>query len=602
MPEIPPRPQSPPEAARLPDGLCAFPVPERLPAGACPATARSGETTLIVNGRHVHSAYRPGEEARRIVAGHATAKAAILFGFGLGHVALAWQHEKARPLLALEAVPALLAAPEPDLAPLAAGPTTVATEPDRETFLRFFRSLAAAEIKQLAWLETPGAVSLAPERYAAWRRLAADCLRQFLTDFYTELEFERLWFRNILANAPLIAARPHFAELTGSITGRTAVIIGAGPSLDRQHDWLARAATHCVLFATDTALRNLLARGIKPDYVVSLDGQIHNLHDFTGLETADLALLADTTVYPAIPRLPFRSVHFFETAEIVAVNGQPALISHPLALWIKQVAGETGAARSGGNVTTSAIELARLMGAARIILAGCDFGYPDWQTHARGTPAAERLDHARSRTAPPEAAMHRILSRRAVIRSVDNRGQSLVSDIIMAKYAAWTAAAAEEAGPALEWLTLSPEALAIPGITLTDPDTALGLVTRRTHPAPRTNRPALPASATTGVRLLSERLGLLRAAIENVLVRSRPLPEPDDLITLFGEFPFLRRGYGAQLLHLGARSDDAFLLGEIRFQLQRTARVLARLAAERERAEDGDQNGPDEPDREKRKK
>ena len=51
------------------------------------------------------------------------------------------------------------------------------------------------------------------------------------------------------------------------------MIVGAGPSLDDSLAALARSRDRAVVLAADTALRPLLAAGIRPDIVAAVDPQ-----------------------------------------------------------------------------------------------------------------------------------------------------------------------------------------------------------------------------------------------------------------------------------------------------------------------------------------
>jgi len=572
---------------------CSFPIPDALPDTACVVTARNGELSLTLGNKYVHSAYNPGREAVGIVAQYREAEAGVLIGYGLGYVAAAWMRDRPRPLFIVELIPGLLAQETANENLLALAPCcVVGTEPGKQEahFINFLRGLSLWATKKIAWMETPGITAQAPALAKAAIRFLKQAFEAHLTNVYTELEFERLWFRNILRNAFLVPGAKPFAALRGSLRESAAVIIGAGPSLDDEIPVLReiRRKTAAVLMACDTALPSLLEANLPPDIVVSLDGQIHNFHDFCGYE-ADLgavSLFCDISVYPAIPRLPFGEVCFFETADIREIGGRQAVISHPLTLRIKQICGELGAARSGGNVGTTALELARVMGARLILFSGMDYAYPRGMSHARSSAGVTRQKLRETRTGGALRATQKSLRSRALCMAPDNQNSAVKSDIVLRKYADWTAAAYQEAKDAADtapWLTLSARGAAIPGIRCIDAAEALRLLADFSAP-PEILMAHTPAAENAGdarAIALTEAMRDLERAIAGVLGAANPLPDPEEVLQLLERYPYLRRGYGAQLMHAEKTGNTSFLLGEIRFQMERVLKILRVCLAEK---------------------
>ncbi|MDR2734415.1 MAG: DUF115 domain-containing protein [Spirochaetota bacterium] len=571
--------------------MCVFPIPGALPDTARLVKARNGEPSLTLNNKYVHSAYDPGREAEYVVSPFREAEAGVLIGYGLGYVAAAWMRERPRPLFIVELIPGLLAQETANENLLALAPCCCVSGTEirkqEEYFTDFLRGLGIQTIKKIAWMETPGITAQAPALAKTALRFLKQAFEAHLTNIYTELEFERLWFRNILRNAFLVPQAKPFAALRGILRESAVVIIGAGPSLDDEIATLReiRKRSHAVLMACDTALPSLLLAEIAPDIVVSLDGQIHNFHDFCGCEAlADMRtifLICDVSVYHTIPRLPFGEVYFFETADIREIDGRQAIISHPLTLRIKQICGELGVARSGGNVGTTALELARVMGARLILFSGMDYAYPGGVSHARASAGMTRLCLRETRTSGALCAMHKSLRSRALCMIPDNQNNVVASDIILRKYADWTAAAyleAKDAGDtAPAWYTLSGRGAEIPGVRCIGADEALDLLAGFSPPPGdvfRAHTPSPESAPSPKMLALLQTMRDLERAITEVLGSARPLPDPAQVLQLLEFYPYLRRGYGAQLMHTEKTGDVSFLLGEVHFQLERILKIL----------------------------
>jgi hypothetical protein len=117
----------------------------------------------------------------------------------------------------------------------------------------------------------------------------------------------------------------------------------------------------------DTAYRPLLAHGIQPDIVVSIDQRISTRH----LPPDDTASI--TLVY--MPMVDPQVVGLWQGARHVAYSGSPIYQSLRQSL-------PRGELFGGGSVIHPAVDLATKMGAARITLFGADFAFPGDETHA----------------------------------------------------------------------------------------------------------------------------------------------------------------------------------------------------------------------------
>jgi hypothetical protein len=186
------------------------------------------------------------------------------------------------------------------------------------------------------------------------------------------------WARNIFDN---IAALPEIAPETLPRFPGPVVVCGAGPSLEEALPLLRRERAAVGVIACDTALGTLLAAGVEPDLVVCLEGQAHNLPDFTCLGRRPIALAADLSSHPATFRavkgpkhLTFvritRSLFLGRIAAFLSAAGLPFIEVPPL-----------------GSVGVHAFHVARSLAAEAVLAAGLDFSFDPGKTHARGCPS-----------------------------------------------------------------------------------------------------------------------------------------------------------------------------------------------------------------------
>lgn len=217
---------------------------------------------------------------------------------------------------------------------------------------------------------------LHPEAYDAALRTVDSELNRYWRNRITLVRMGRLWIRNIFRNLPRLPAAG--LREPAAWTGPVAVC-GAGPSLDRACDWLRSVRGRLRVLACDTALGPLSLRGIRPDAVVCLEGQIHNLKDFLPAGRAEIPVFADISSHPSVfhavrgPKIltltRFEDLALLDRLERLPL---PALSVPPL-----------------GSVGVLAVHLARRLTDGPVFLTGLDFSFPAGTTHAKGSPALQ---------------------------------------------------------------------------------------------------------------------------------------------------------------------------------------------------------------------
>ena len=129
---------------------------------------------------------------------------------------------------------------------------------------------------------------------------------------------------------------------------------------------------------------------------------------------------------------------------------------------------------AGGSVSTSAWDFARFCGAKEIYFAGLDLGYPDLQTHARGSTAEEKIHTISDRLNSSEKMGIAALFGANMQKSADFDGNPLLSDDRMSLFAWWFESAAEK-NPGVKSYSLSKKSRAIPGFSFRPVETLLSL-------------------------------------------------------------------------------------------------------------------------------
>jgi len=175
----------------------------------------------------------------------------------------------------------------------------------------------------------------------------------------------RFFFLTILQN--LAENRTHVRALEGVFAGRTAVVLGAGPSLDEFLPWVKRHRECVDVLAVSRTSRRLLQDGVEPDFVFSIDPQAISFD--VGKEMLcfgpQTVLVNNTHACPQlVGQWPWRNLY-----------------------WGTRLPWEPSADGSPGNtVTHLAVWTAVLMGYSKIVLIGVDLCFSqEGHTHAKGS-------------------------------------------------------------------------------------------------------------------------------------------------------------------------------------------------------------------------
>jgi hypothetical protein len=410
---------------------------DQLPFAEAPEleSARDGRPTIRVavddGGRvYAHSQYQPEEEARRAVAAlNADANPTIVIaGCGLGYHLVALESRFERPLLIVfEPDPALLKAAfcTVDLAgPLRDGRLIFITTADKaalhEKLLpRHADILLGVQFLRLAYSERCGR-----DFHARVRELLADFVAYARMQMVTLLRNARITARNVAYNLPTYVSRPGIEALQGCAAGRPAIVIAAGPSLARSLDLLPGLRDRAVLIAVQTVFKLLLARGVRPHFVTSLDYHAVSGEFFRACgDVGDCTLVAEAkATWHVVDQYPGR-------VRLVQSRFADALLG--------AAAPRRAALKAGSTVAHLAFYLAQYLGCDPIILVGQDLCFSDGLYYPPGMPIEDiwRPELGRFQTVEMKQ-WERIVRGRPILRRVrDVQGREAVSDDQLVSYA-----------------------------------------------------------------------------------------------------------------------------------------------------------------------
>lgn len=152
--------------------------------------------------------------------------------------------------------------------------------------------------------------------------------------------------------------------------GRPLILVSAGPSLTAALPALARVNGRALVMATAPTCSVLMAAGIRPDMVVTVDPFEPNQAHFTGWDSTGIPLVFYQRTFRAIPATYRGPLCAFSMRD-----------ERPLPL---RADARPGSFFPGGTVAFSALQLAHHMGANPVTLVGQDFSFAAGRTHADG--------------------------------------------------------------------------------------------------------------------------------------------------------------------------------------------------------------------------
>lgn len=239
-------------------------------------------------------------------------------------------------------------------------------------------------------------------------------LNQISRDFSVQAHFGKIWHKNILNNINLYSKIDYENYRLDFDKNKTAAIIAAGPSLDKNIKKLQTERGKYIIISTDTAYSSLLKNNIYADFVVSIDGQnISHSH-----------FIQDKNVFSKSLFICDLSSDFSACNKIIQNGGKIffSVSGHPLSelfyninsdAFIKLYSG-------AGTVTISALDFAIKAGFSKIELFGADFAYLNGKSYTKGTYLDSIYSQESNKIKSTEKQFDRLLYRTELSKNKEN--------------------------------------------------------------------------------------------------------------------------------------------------------------------------------------
>jgi len=342
--------------------------------------ARTGSPTLVYrsDGQELllHSRYDPEQEAWRWAESLGNEwEMLVLFGMGLGyHLLAVTSLYPGRRVILVEndARHLLLPFYYFDLAPLWQSDLTLVVSPDAVTAAQqvsriLFNNLGCNQLLKAL----PSYQALYGAYWSNFQKEFADQLTAYQSALVTIGAHRTQWWKNYSENFQEYLESPGISSLFGRFAGVPAVIVAAGPSLEKNVRLLPALYDKALTLAAGSAIGPLTHYAIRPHLLLSCDPTENNYNHFAGLDGYEIPLIFASSIYHRIVR-EYRGLKF--SFALNTMNDWPDRVSGR----------EKGVLHSGATVAVTCFDLAVRLGCDPIIFIGQDLAYSGMKTHADG--------------------------------------------------------------------------------------------------------------------------------------------------------------------------------------------------------------------------
>lgn len=186
-------------------------------------------------------------------------------------------------------------------------------------------------------------------------------------DVNTKKHFGETWFYNVIKSIKYMVNSTLADVYNNKFKNKPAVIVSAGPSLDKNIDLLKGSEEELLIFAGGRTLPTMIDKGIKSDIFVIADSTERNY-----------SLVKDYLDYTDVPML------FSESTNLnILSHHKGNKIFYTYDKLIKKIVGkEMKYISTGGSVAHAMLSYAANIGCNPVILIGQDFAYTDRKAHA----------------------------------------------------------------------------------------------------------------------------------------------------------------------------------------------------------------------------
>lgn len=200
-------------------------------------------------------------------------------------------------------------------------------------------------------------------------------LQRLVGAFGMDLRFTKNKFysltKSLLKNVPSLLNEVPLSSIKGCYKGKTALVVSAGPSLDRDIEIVKKYRDRVVIFVVGTAMKTLAKHNITPDFLCIIESY-DSSKQIAGLDLSKVNFITEPYSNPNLRKFEFRKT-FSHISANLPINE----------FWANMIGEDATQYWSKGSVSYTALNSARLLGCSKIVLTGQDLAYIEGQCYSK---------------------------------------------------------------------------------------------------------------------------------------------------------------------------------------------------------------------------
>ncbi len=220
-------------------------------------------------------------------------------------------------------------------------------------------------------LTTAAYREMAPEKFNEMVEKLQRLVGSYSLDLkYTQQKFYPIT-RTIIQNIPNLIKEPPLSSIKDFYKGQTAVVVSAGPTLDRNIETIKKYRDNIVLIVVGTAMKTIAKHGITPDFLCIIE-TFDSSKQLEGLDLSQVNFVTEPYSNINLRKFKFKQI-YSHISDNMPVNS----------FWSKIINEKTDEYLSKGTVSYTALNVARILGCSKIVMVGQDLAYIDGQCYSK---------------------------------------------------------------------------------------------------------------------------------------------------------------------------------------------------------------------------
>ena len=333
----------------------------------------NGFYNLVYNNMYLHNKQNPLAEAKEIfsMATNTPVSIHLIYGLGLGYLFQVASANSAGTVILYE----------PDLNILKIAFSLVDFSNDilkNNVFIADNITKAGEYIYQKSNVKnTPLMLTTAAYRDMSPKKFneMVEELQRMVGSYSLDLKYTQQKFypiaRTMIQNIPNLIKEPPLSSIKDFYKDQTAVVVSAGPTLDRNIETIKKYRDNIVLIVVGTAMKTIAKHGITPDFLCIIE-TYDSSKQLEGLDLSQVNFVTEPYSNINLRKFKFKQI-YSHISDNMPVNS----------FWSRIINEKTDEYISKGTVSYTALNIARILGCSKIVMVGQDLAYIEGQCYSK---------------------------------------------------------------------------------------------------------------------------------------------------------------------------------------------------------------------------